>query len=75
MRIESKRIGQTIVSLDSIELGALAALISRSYSDVVDENACGLDKHQLRAAERVARGITSEASLQRIRDRARSLSR
>lgn len=71
MRIETKRIGLTVLSLDGTELKALAALISRSYSDVVDENVCRLDVQTLRAAERLSRAVTAEASLQRIRDRSR----
>lgn len=70
MRIETNRLGQVIAKMDTDELAALAALVSRSYSDVVDTNVLGLDRQVLRAAERVARAISTEASLQRIRDRA-----
>lgn len=70
MRIETNRLGQVIAKMDTDELAALAALVSRSYSDVVDTNVLGLDRQVLHAAERVARAISTEASLQRIRDRA-----
>ncbi|MEY2151116.1 hypothetical protein AB7849_09375 [Rhodanobacter sp. 115] len=72
MRIETNRLGQVIAKMDTEELAALAALVSRSYSDVVDSNVLGLDRAALRAAERVARAISTEASLQRMRERATS---
>lgn len=70
MRVETTKIGMVIAHMDTSELAALAAFVSRSYSDIVDSNVLGMDTHDLRIAERVARAISTEASLQRIRDRA-----